>query len=162
MDRISGFAFDMMIVAGVAAIDIKVIADYAWFIVILCVVGTLITIIYVRMMTKLCFKDYQHEAFLVNFGTLTGTASNGMIFLREVDPNYETPMNNIFIVSQLPAMLFVAPLLLLLNKSAESLTGCYIALGIFGGLFALYTIFLVLSAKGIIFKKKEAPAEEAK
>ena len=154
MDRISGFAFDMMIVAGVAAIDIKVVAEYAWFIVALCVLGTIVTIIYVRLMAKLCFKDYQHEAFLVNFGTLTGTASNGMIFLREVDPNYETPMNNIFIVSQLPAMIFVAPLLLLLNKSAESLTGCYIALGIFSLLFVLYTVFLVLAGKGIIFKKK--------
>ena len=155
MDRISGFAFDMMIVAGVAAIDIKVLSDYAWFIVALCVLGTIVTIIYVRLMCKITFKEHQHEAFLVNFGTLTGTASNGMIFLREIDPNYDTPMNNIFIVSQLPAMVFVAPLLLLLNKSAESLTGCYIALGIFSALFVLYTVFLVLSSKGIIFKKKQ-------
>ena len=155
MDRISGFAFDMMIVAGVAAIDIKVLSDYAWFIVALCVLGTIVTIIYVRLMCKITFKEHQHEAFLVNFGTLTGTASNGMIFLREIDPNFETPMNNIFIVSQLPAMVFVAPLLLLLNKSAESLTGCYIALGIFSALFVLYTVFLVLSSKGIIFKKKQ-------
>lgn len=154
MDRISGFAFDMMIVAGVTAIDIKVVKEYVWFIVALCIVGTIVTIIYVRFMTKLCFKNYQHEAFLTNFGTLTGTASNGMIFLREIDPNYETPMNNVFIVSQLPAMLFVAPLLLLLNMSANSLTGCYIALGIFAGLFVLYTVFLVLTGKGILFKKK--------
>ena len=133
MDRISGFAFDMMITAGVAAIDIKIVIDYAWFIAAVCVVGTAVTIIYVRIMSKLCFKKYQHESFLVNFGTLTGTASNGIIFLREIDPNYETPMNNIFIVSQLPAMIFVAPLLLLLNFSAVSLKGCYIALGIFGG-----------------------------
>ena len=154
MDRISGFAFDMMIIAGVAAIDIKVLQDYALFIVVVCTVGTIATIFYVRLMCKRVFKDIQHEAFLTNFGTLTGTASNGMIFLREIDPNYETPMNNIFVVSQLPAMLFVAPLLLLLNLSAKTMNGCYIALGIFGGLFALYTVFLVLSPK-IKFKKKE-------
>ena len=154
MDRISGFAFDMMIIAGVAAIDIKVLQDYALFIVVVCAVGTIATILYVRLMCKRVFKDIQHEAFLTNFGTLTGTASNGMIFLREIDPNYETPMNNIFVVSQLPAMLFVAPLLLLLNLSAKTMNGCYIALGIFGGLFALYTVFLVLSPK-IKFKKKE-------
>ena len=154
MDRISGFAFDIMIVAGVAAIDIKVLSDYVWLIIALCAAGAIITVIYVRIMTKLCFKNFQHEAFLVNFGTLTGTASNGMIFLREIDPNYETPTSDIFITSQLPAMIFVAPLLLLLNSSAESLTGCYIALGIFTGLFIIYTVFLVLTAKGIIFKKK--------
>ena len=155
MDRISGFAFDVMIVAGVAAIDIKVVADYIWLIVALCVVGTIVTFVYIRFICKICFKDFEHEAFLTNFGALTGTASNGMIFLREIDPNYETPMNNVYIVSQFPAMVFVAPLLLLLNFSAESLTGCYISLGIFIGLFILYTLFLILSGKGIIFAKKK-------
>ena len=161
MDRISGFAFDMMIAAGVAAIDIQVVADYAWLILVLSLVGAISTFFYLHFICKVCFKGYEHEAFLTNFGALTGTASNGMIFLREVDPNYETPMNNVYVVSQLPAMIFVAPLLLLLNLSAESLTGCYIALGIFVGLFILYTVFLVLSGKVIIFKKKEAtPSEE--
>ncbi|MBO4668011.1 MAG: hypothetical protein J5666_07825 [Bacilli bacterium] len=155
MDRISGFAFDLMIIAGVAAIDIDVVTKYIWFILAISVVGAIITIIYVRLMTKITFKDYEHEAFLTNFGTLTGTASNGMIFLREIDPNYETPMSNVFIVSQLPAMIFVAPLLLLLNRSAESLTGCYISLGIFFALFALYTTFLVLASKGIFNKKSK-------
>ena len=155
MDRISGFAFDMMIVAGVAAIDIKVVADYIWLIVALCAVGTVVTFVYIRIICKVCFKDFEHEAFLTNFGALTGTASNGMIFLREIDPNYETPMNNVYVVSQFPAMVFVAPLLLLLNLSAESLTGCYIALGVFVGLFILYTVFLILSGKGIIFAKKK-------
>ena len=154
MDRISGFAFDMMIVAGVAAIDINVVIDYLWLIIALCVAGTIVTFFYIWLMSRICFKGFEHEAFLTNFGALTGTASNGMIFLREVDPNYETPMNNVYIVSQFPAMLFVAPLLLLLNMSAKSITGCYIVLTIFIVLFALYTVFLVLSGKGIIFKKK--------
>lgn len=154
MDRISGFAFDLMIIAGVAAIDIETVGNYIWFIIAVSAVGTLVTIIYVRVMTKMCFKNIQHEAFLTNFGTLTGTASNGMIFLREIDPNNETPMANIFIISQLPAMIFVAPLLLLTEMSAKSLTNCFIAMGIFFFLFILYTIFLVLSSKGILFKKK--------
>ena len=154
MDRISGFAFDLMIIAGVAAIDIETVGNYIWFIIAACAVGTLVTIIYVRIMTKMCFKNIQHEAFLTNFGTLTGTASNGMIFLREIDPNNETPMANIFIISQLPAMIFVAPLLLLTEMSAKSLTNCFIAMGIFFVLFILYTTFLVLSSKGILFKKK--------
>ena len=162
MDRISGFAFDLMIIAGVAAIDIEKVGDYIWFIVAVAAVGTIATIIYVRIMTKLCFKDYQHEAFLVNFGTLTGTASNGMIFLREIDPEFSTPMSSIFIVSQLPAMIFVAPLLLLLNFSASSLVKCYIAAGIFFLLFVIYTVFLILSAKGVFKRKPKAEAEQPK
>ena len=147
MDRISGFAFDLMIIAGVAAIDIKVVADYVWIIIALSIVGTIATTLYVKMMTKLCFKDFCHEAFLVNFGTLTGTASNGMILLREVDPNYETPTSDIFILSQFPAMIAVAPLLLLLKTSASSFTGCMVSLGIFFILFIAYSAFLIISAK---------------
>ena len=154
MDRISGFAFDLMIIAGVAAIDVETVGNYIWFILIVCAVGTIVSLIYVRIMTKMCFKDFQHEAFLTNFGTLTGTASNGMIFLREIDPNNDTPMANVFIISQLPAMVFVAPLLLLTEMSASSLTKCFIVVGIFLALFLIYTTLLVLSAKGIIFKKK--------
>ena len=159
MDRISGFSFDLMIIAGVAAIDVEAVGEYIWFIVAICAAGAIVSIIYVRTIAKLCFKDYQHEAFLTNFGTLTGTASNGMIFLREVDPNNETPMSNIFIVSQLPAMVFVAPLLLLLNLSAKTINGCYIALAIFFALFTIYTVFLVLSAKGVFSKKKKEETE---
>lgn len=153
MDRISGFAFDMMIIAGVAAIDLEVVKDYIFIIIALCAAGTVATTVYVKLMTKICFKGFHHESFLVNFGTLTGTASNGMILLREIDPNYETPTGNIFILSQFPAMLAVAPLLLLLKTSAASYGGCLIALGIFGALFIGYTTFLILSSN---FRKKKA------
>lgn len=147
MDRISGFAFDLMIIAGVAAIDIKVVSDYIFVIIALCAAGTVATTVYVKIMTKICFKGFIHESFLVNFGTLTGTASNGMILLREIDPDYETPTSNVFILSQFPAMIAVAPLLLLLNMSAASYVKCLIALGIFGFLFLGYTTFLILSAR---------------
>lgn len=160
MDRISGFAFDIMIVAGVAAIDIEIVAKYAWLIIILCIVGTIVTFFYVKLISKLCFKDIEHECFLLNFGTLTGTASNGMILLREIDPNFETPMSNIYILSQFPAMLFVVPLLLLLNMSASSLTKCLICLGIFVVLFIIYTIILILIGKGKLFKRKEIKDEQ--
>ena len=154
MDRISGFAFDLMIVAGVASIDINIVKRYALLITILCIVGTISTFFYVKLMTKLCFGDIKHETFAVNFGTLTGTASNGMILLREIDPNYETETSNIFIISQFPAMICVAPLLLLLNLSAKSLKTCLIALGIFLVCFVAYTVINVLIAKGKILNKK--------
>ncbi len=155
MDRISGFAFDLMIIAGVAAIDVQVVTDYIFVILALCLAGTVATVIYVKIMTKLCFKGFCHESFLVNFGTLTGTASNGMILLREIDPDYATPTSNIFILSQFPAMIAVAPLLLLLNMGAGSYGGCLISLGIFSALFIGYTLFLVLSSRKRAKKEAE-------
>ena len=147
MDRISGFAFDLMIIAGVAAIDIAVVAKYVLVIALLCAAGTVVTFFYVRLICKRCFPGFSHEAFLINFGTLTGTASNGMILLREIDPNFETPTGGVFILSQFPAMLAVAPLLLLLGTGARSPRGCVISLCVFAALFAAYTAFLIVSAK---------------
>lgn len=147
MNKVSDFAFDLMITAGVAAIDIENVVNYIGIIIALSIVGTIITFLYVRIMTKICFKGYEHDMFLVNFGTLTGTASNGMIFLRESDPTFSRNSANIFVVSQLPAMVAVAPLLLLLNFSAKSLTTCLIAMGIFFALAILYTIIILILNK---------------
>lgn len=156
MDRISGFAFDLMIVAGVAAIDIVALKDYAWVIIVLCIAGALATFLYIRIVSKHCFKGYEHEMFVTNFGTVTGTASNGMILLKEIDPNYETPAANSFVASQLPAMLFVAPLLLLLpmffQNQENPFKSVIIALIIFFVLFVAYTVFLF---RKVLFKKKD-------
>lgn len=151
MDRISGFSFDLMIVAGVAAIEINDIKNYILPIVILSVVGTAITYIYIRLVAKECFKGFEHEFFLMSFGTLTGTASNGMILMKEVDSGLQTPTSSLYILSNFPAMVMIAPLLLLLSFAGNSPLNAAIACGIFGTLWLLYTIYLF---RRKIFKKR--------
>lgn len=153
MDRISGFSFDVMIVAGVAAIEINDIKNYILPIVILSVVGTIITYIYIRKVAKECFKGFEHEFFLMSFGTMTGTASNGVILMKEIDPNLRTPTSSLYILSNFPAMVMIAPLLLLLNFAGKSLTNAIIACTIFFVLWASYTIYLF---RRRIFKKRYA------
>jgi len=153
MDRISGFAFDTMIVAGVAAIEINDIRRYILPIVILSLVGTVITYIYIRLVAKECFKGFEHEFFLMCFGTLTGTASNGMILMKEVDPGLRTPTSSLYILSNFPAMVMIAPLLLFLNFAGQSLTNALIALALFFVLWSGYTVFLF---RRRIFKKRYA------
>ena len=142
MDRISGFSFDLMIVAGVAAIEINDIKNYILPIVILSLVGTVITYIYIRRVAKHCFADCEHEFFLMSFGTLTGTASNGMILMKEIDPGLKSPVSSLYILSNFPAMVMIAPLLLLLGFAGKSFTNACIACGIFFTLWLVYTIFL--------------------
>ena len=155
MDRISGFAFDLMIVAGVAAIEINDIKNYILPVVILSVVGAVITYIYIHKVTRECFKGFEHEMFLMCFGTLTGTASNGMILTKEIDPGLRTPTSSLYILSNFPAMVMIAPLLLLLGFAGKSLTNAIIAFAIFFVLWAVYTVFLF---RRRIFKKKYANA----
>ena len=151
MDRISGFSFDLMIVAGVAAIEINDIKNYIIPIIILSVVGSLISYAYIRKVSKECFKGFEHEFFLMSFGTLTGTASNGMILMKEVDPGLKTPTSSLYILSNFPAMVMIAPLLFLLGFAGKSLTNAIIACAIFFVLWLVYTIFLF---RRRILKKK--------
>ena len=151
MDRISGFAFDLMIVAGVAAIEINDIKNYILPIVILSLVGTAITYAYIRLVAKECFKGFEHEFFLMSFGTLTGTASNGMILMKEVDPGLRTPVSTLYILSNFPAMVMIAPLLFLLGFAGRSLTNAIIACAIFFILWLAYTTYLF---RRKIFKRR--------
>ena len=153
MDRISGFSFDLMIVAGVAAIEINDIKNYILPIVILSLVGTAVTYFYIRRVSKECFKGFEHEFFLMSFGTLTGTASNGMILMKEIDPGLKTPTSSLYILSNFPAMVMIAPLLFLLSFAGQSFTNALIACCIFFTLWLAYTIFLF---RRRIFKKRYA------
>jgi hypothetical protein len=89
----------------------------------------------------------------MSFGTLTGTASNGMILTKEIDPGLRTPTSSLYILSNFPAMVMIAPLLLLLNFAGKSLANAVIACGIFAMLWAAYTVFLF---RRKIFKKRYA------
>ena len=161
MDRISGFSFDLMIVAGVAAIEINDIRNYILPVVILSVVGAVVTYIYVRKVTKECFKGFEHEMFLMTYGTLTGTASNGVILMKEVDPALRTPTSSLYILSNFPAMVMIAPLLFLLGFASKSPSNAIIACAIF---FVLWTVYTVYLFRRRLFKKHFAnkPVEEWK
>lgn len=150
MDRISGFAFDIMIVAGVAAIEINDIKNYILPIIVLSLVGTIVTHIYIRKVAKECFKGFEHEFYLMSFGTMTGTASNGMILMKEIDPGLKTPTSSLYILSNFPAMVMIAPLLFLLNFASKSFNNAVIACCIFFALWVVYTIYLF---RRRIFKK---------
>ena len=156
MDRISGFAFDLMIIAGVAAIEIDQLQDYIPLLIALTIVGTIVTFIFVKIMTKHCFKSrgLEHHMFLVNFGTLTGTASNGMILLREVDSSFQTKSSDIFVISQFPAMIGVAPILLLLGPVLNGNLHPLIALGIFFALAIVYVVIILLLARKLKREQK--------
>ena len=142
MDRISGFSFDLMIVAGVAAIEINDIRNYILPIVLLSIVGTAVTYFYIRKVSKECFKGFEHEFFLLSFGTLTGTASNGMILMKEIDPGLRTPTSSLYILSNFPAMVMIAPLLFMLSFAGKSLGNAIIACAVFLVLCLAYTLYL--------------------
>ena len=156
LNRLSGFFFDIMIVAGIAAIDWQNLQGTFIPLVIICAVGTFGTFAYLKFICKKLYPDYEYEAFFSMFGMLTGTASTGMILLREIDPNFETPAANNLVLQQVPAIAFGAPLLLLMSFAAENITNSLIVFGIVIGMFVVYNIILL---RKFIFKKKNRKKE---
>ncbi len=156
MDRIGGFAFDLMIVAGVAAIQIPLLVKYWGVLLILAVVGALVTVFYVNFVCKRQFAAYRHEQFLAFFGMLTGTASTGMILLREIDGAYRTPASENLVFQNVPAMVLGFPLMFLANFAPKSDLNALITCIIVGAAFVVLNIVLF---RNNIFKRKRQPVE---
>lgn len=150
MDRISNTCFDIMVVAGIAAIRLDALKDYWEVLLILGVVGLVITYFYNLFVARVLFKEYADEQFLMMYGMLTGTASTGIILLRELDGDFKTPAADNLVYQNFPAMVFGFPIMLLANKFVpENPELSLVVLGVF---FIVMNIILFRSK---IFKKKQ-------
>lgn len=151
LNRISGFSFDIMIVAGTAAISISVLKSLIIPLLILGLAGTIVTYVYVKKLSYKLFPNYKEEAFLSLFGMLTGTTSTGMILLREVDPGFTSPASSNLVYQSFYAIAFGFPLFLLLGIAPKGLMHTLIALGI---IVVMFIAFNILLFRDSIFKKK--------
>lgn len=147
MNRISGFAFDMMILAGISAIKFDVVEKLWLPLLLLCVFGTVVTFVYLNFICKRLYPTYRYQAMVSLFGMLTGTASTGMILLREIDPKFQTPAANNLIMQSVPAMAFGFPMLLLAGYAAAGMTASLITLAACVGLFAVMNVIVFVKFK---------------
>jgi len=148
MTRVSNFCFDIMVVAGIAAIRLGILEKYWGIILILGVVGLIITYLYNYYISKIFFPEYCEEQFLMMYGMLTGTASTGTILLREIDGDFTTPAADNMVYQNFPAIVFGFPIMLLatLAPIKPMLT-----------LICLTTFFIIMNLilfRSKIFKKK--------
>lgn len=134
LTRASNFFYDIMVVAGIAAIRLDLIDDYWGILLILGVVGLVITYAYNRIVVNVLFKEYKEEQFLAMYGMLTGTASTGVILLREVDGDFRTPVADNLVYQNFPAIVFGFPIMLLATLAPVK---PYLTL-------ALLTLFLII------------------
>ncbi len=149
MTRASNFFFDIMVVAGVAAIRLDILESFWGIILILGVVGAIITYIYNRIVAKALFADYAEEQFLAMYGMLTGTASTGIILLREVDGEFKTPVSDNLVYQNFPAIVFGFPMMFLATLAPTKPTLTMIIFVLF---FAVMNLILFWTK---IFKKKK-------
>ena len=149
MTRISNLFYDIMVVASIAAIRLGILKDYWGIVLILSVLGMVVTYIYNLYVAKTLFKNYADEQFLTMYGMLTGTASTGIILLREIDKDFKTPAADNLVYQNFPAIVFGFPIMLLAKLAPEKPILTLIVL------FGLLVVMNLILFRSKIFKKKK-------
>ena len=149
MTRASNCCFDIMVVAGIAVIRLDIVEKYWGMLAVMGVLGAVCTYWYTRKIAVTLFPGYAEEQFLTTYGMLTGTASTGIILLREIDGDFKTPVSDNLVYQNFPAMVFGFPILLLATMAP---TRPYLTLGIVVVFMILINILLFRS---FLFKKKK-------
>lgn len=148
LSRISGLAFDVMIVAGIASIEVQELSGLFIPFILMAVAGAIVTLIHLKVVCKKVYPDYYYEGLVSMYGMMTGTISSGILLLRELDPQMETPAANNLVIGSSFAILLGAPLLVLISIAPKSVALTFIVLA----LLALYYIVLMF----FICKKKKS------
>ena len=149
MTRASNFFFDVMVVSGIAAIRLSALEKYWGIMLILGVVGLVITYVYNYIVAKLLFPRYAQEQFLTMYGMLTGTASTGIILLREIDGDFKTPASDNMVYQNFPAIVFGFPLMFLATLAPVKPMLTFVILVVFFG------VMNVILFRSFLFKKKK-------
>ena len=111
--------------------------------------GLVVTYFYVYFVCRKLFPAYKEQQFLAMYGMLTGTASTGIILLREIDGDFKTPVADNLVYQNFPAMVFGFPILLLatMAPTQPGMTLIIVA--------AFLVVINILLFRSCIFKKKK-------
>ena len=149
LTRATNFFYDIMVTASIAAIRMNIIGKYWAVLLTMGLVGLVVTYIYVNFVCRKLFPKYAQQQFLAMYGMLTGTASTGVILLREIDGDFKTPVSDNLVYQNFPAMVFGFPILILATMGP---TKPYMTLAIVAVFMVAINILLLRS---LIFKKKK-------
>ena len=128
LSRISGVAFDFMIVAGIASIEVNDLSGYWLPFLLMAVMGGIVTFAYLMWMCKKLYPNYVYEGFFSMFGMLTGTISSGVLLLREIDPELKTPASNNLVTGSSFGIVFGFPMLLIVSFAPKSTTTIWLSI----------------------------------
>ena len=153
LTRTSNFFFDLMVVAGIAAIRLDILGNYWGIMLVLGIVGMVATYAYELWIAKTLFPKYEQEQFLMMYGMLTGTASTGTILLRELDPDFKTPAADNMVYQNFPAIVFGFPMMLLATLAPKQPMLTLIIL------IAFFLVMNIILFRAQIFKRKKTNAK---
>ncbi|MBR6472947.1 MAG: sodium:glutamate symporter [Firmicutes bacterium] len=153
LNRISGFFFDIMIVAGIASIYIEDLVGLWLPFVIMVIAGGILTWIHLSIVCRKVYPGYYYEGLVSMYGMMTGTISSGVLLLREIDPSLSTPAANNLITGSSFGIILGAPVLVFVGLAPRSDIMCWAVIG----LVTIYLAALYL----LIFKASKRKKTQA-
>ena len=157
LSNLSSYFFNIMICGAVLSITFDFLKSYGILLAVIASVGAVITLLYLRFVTKKVYNENNDEYFVGLFGMLTGTASTGIALLKGLDRNLETPVAEelvlgsgtaisialpLFVFLMLPSMGYDVANGVLLGENANK--GLFINIAFFGILLYFLVVFGIL------------------
>jgi len=101
MKRLQNTALDFLVVAAIATIRIEAIADGLIPFAMLVVAGIAWNVFCVMFLARRLLPDAWFERSIAEMGQSMGVTATGLLLLRVVDPDYETPAADAFAYKQI-------------------------------------------------------------
>lgn len=154
LNRISGFFFDIMIVAGISSINIEDLSGLWFYFILMSVCGGVFTWLHLKRVCKWAYPDYYYEGLISMYGMMTGTISSGILLLREIDSDFKTPAANNLVSGSSVGIILGAPVLVLVSLAARSDLMTIVVCGIAAAYLAVLLLLLRRISFGKAKKKK--------
>ncbi|MCD4831961.1 MAG: hypothetical protein K8R02_09200 [Anaerohalosphaeraceae bacterium] len=101
MRRIQNSSLDFLVVAAIAMIKLEVVAAAIVPLLILIAAGILWNVFCVGVLARRMLPDAWFERAIAELGQSMGVTATGLLLLRVVDPDYETPAADAFACKQI-------------------------------------------------------------
>ncbi len=147
LNRLSGFFFDIMIVAGLASIDLQDLRGLWVPFALLAAAGGVVTWLWLKFVCRKVYGGYYYEGLISMYGMLTGTIGSGILLLREIDPDLHTPAANNLVIGSSFGIILGAPVLVLVGLASRSAIMCFVTIGLALVYGAVLTLIICKAGK---------------
>lgn len=89
--RITGWSVDFLLVATISAIEIAIIWNFLLPMSIISIFTGIITLFVIVYLGKRIWSEFAFERTAGIYGTCTGTVPSGLLLVRILDPDFQTP-----------------------------------------------------------------------
>ncbi|QCR52961.1 sodium:glutamate symporter [Brachybacterium sp. SGAir0954] len=142
--KITGFATDYVVVASFLAVQLAVVVQWLFPILLTILVATVVTAAATILIGQRYGSDHDFERTLGMYGTLTGTTPTGLALVRIVDPRSRTTTMAEMGLMNLPEMLYL-PAMLTISAAFAGTYGLGAAVGILAALTVGYAAIMLVT-----------------